>query len=179
MTAKKLTTKKYFDDAYKALAKDLKGINVFELPKIEKVSVNVGTGKFDKSDIKKIGDYIEALTGQSPQLFASRMAINGFNLKKGQITGVSATLRGEKAEDFLFNFVHISLPRTKDFQGLNPGAFDTKKISYSAGIPTAGIFPQIGFSALPLFGLQVNIVFKKGGENNKIFLDKLGFPFKK
>lgn len=174
-----LNTKKYFEDAMTALKAELKDVNPYEIPDISSVSINVGTGKFEKSEIKEIADHIEALTGQIPQQHASKKAINGFNLKKGQIIGVSVTLRGVKAKDFLMNLVHLSLPRTKDFRGIKAKSFNSNYSAYTLGIPYAGIFPQIGFNTKINFGLQANIVFKKADKNNQILLEKLGFPFKK
>lgn len=175
----KIDTNKYFDEANKAVQAELKDVNVFNLPAIEKISINVGTGKFEKNEIKDIIENLENLTGQIPQQHASNIAINGFKLRKGQINGVNVTLRGDRAKDFIFNLVQLSLPRTKDFRGIKADAFNSNFSSYSLGIPFAGIFPQIGFNIKTLFGLQVNITFKQADENNKILLEKLGFPFKK
>jgi large subunit ribosomal protein L5 len=81
--------------------------------------------------------------------------------------------------DFLVNLVYIALPRTRDFRGISSTSFDRNFKSYSLGIQNSSIFPVIGFDSSVNFGMQINIVFKTGSENNKKFLENLNFPFKK
>jgi len=75
--------------------------------------------------------------------------------------------------------VYLALPRTRDFKGVKSESFDSQKLTYSLGIPSASIFPTIGFSSTINFGLQINIVFKTQGEKNKILLEKANLPFVK
>lgn len=179
MSGIKLTSSDYFEEAYKTLEKELKIKNKFALPKIEKVVINAGIGKFDKSQKDEIVDALEKLTGQVPKKTTSRTSISGFKLRAGDLVGVTTTLRGQKMKDFVLNLVYLSLPRTKDFRGISSESWDKNFSTYSLGIRDASIFPQIGFNSKVNFGLQVNICFKEANQDNKKMLEKLKFPFKK
>jgi large subunit ribosomal protein L5 len=180
MTAIQLTAQDYYKQAQEATAKELGG-NVFALPRITKVVINVGIGKFkaEKSQQDEILDLVEKLTGQLPKKTNSKKAISGFKLRPGELVGVTVTLRGKKMQDFLLNLVYLSLPRTKDFKGIKTTSWDDKFAAYSLGIPDASIFPQIGFNTKVNFGLQVNVAFAEPGEKNMVLLKNLKFPFHK
>jgi large subunit ribosomal protein L5 len=120
---------------------------------------------------------LEKLTGQLPKMVQTGKSIAGFKIRKGDVNSAMVTLRGKKMLDFLLLLVYIALPRTKDFRGVKRDAFDKQYRTYNLGIPNASIFPQIGFDSSVQFGLQINIVFKQPGENNKLLLEKLNFPF--
>lgn len=179
MSKKKLSAREYFKTTYQALAKELKVKNPFALPRIKKVSINTGVGKFEKKEIEDVANYLQKLTGQKPKMIGSALSINGFKVRKGEINGAAVTLRGKKMEDFILNLIYLSLPRTKDFKGIKKAAFDPNFGSFSVGVPSATIFPQVGFDATVNFGLQVNIIFRNKTEDNKVLLEKLDFPFKK
>lgn len=178
MPALKLTSHDYYTNAQKAVAEELK-LNLFATPRITKIVINVGIGKFkdEKSQQEEVIDLLQKLTGQTPRKIHSKEAISGFKLKAGDLVGLQVTLRGKKVHDFLLNLVYLSLPRTKDFKGIKRNAWDSKFASYSIGIPDASIFPQIGFNAKINFGLQATICFAQGTENNVQLLEKLNFPF--
>jgi large subunit ribosomal protein L5 len=177
----KITTKSYFDEADKAIKAELKDVNALALPSIDKVVINSGVGKFkeDKSALDEIEDAFAKLSAQTPKRSKSKVAISAFKLRAGQDIGISVTLRGKKAKDFILNLVYLALPRTKDFKGIPGNAWTSDFTTYTVGIKDAGIFPQIGFNGKNTFGLQVNIVFKQPSEHNKAYLEKLKFPFKK
>ena len=82
-------------------------------------------------------------------------------------------------QDFILNLVYVALPRSRDFKGIKDTSFDSKARSYSLGLPSATIFPIIGFDIPVKFGMQINVVFKNDGIENKQLLQKLNFPFKK
>ena len=179
MTAIQLSTQQYFDDAYTALKKEMGTENQFALPKIEKIVINTGVGKFEKGQREEIVDLLERLTGQIPKQIQASTSVSAFKLRAGELNGVAVTLRGQKMKDFLLNLVYISLPRTKDFKGLKKTSWTNDHSTYSIGISDASIFPQIGFNAKVNFGLQVNISFVEGSENNVKLLEALNFPFQK
>ncbi len=176
----KLKSKENYTNNVESLIKELK-LNKFEAPQIEKISINVGIGDY-KNDSKARADiekYVYSLAGQKPKVIASRLSIAGFKLRKGEPVGMQLTLRGQKMYDFLVNLVYLALPRTRDFRGISSSSFDKNYKSYSLGIPNTSVFPAIGFDSTVNFGMQINIVFKTGSENNKKFLEQLNFPFKK
>lgn len=180
-TALKISSQEYLNKAYQELAKQHKDKNVFDLSAIDKVSINVGVGDY-KNDSKARADiesYLNKLTGQKPKTVASKVNIAGFKLRKGEPVGFALTLRGKKMHDFLLHLIYIALPRSRDFKGIKATAFDARYRSYSLGIPTAAIFPVIGFDISVRFGMQINVVFKQDGEANKELLHTLNFPFSK
>ena len=153
--------------------------NVFNHPKIDKISLNAGVGRLENKDKEEVFKYLLDLTGQKPKKVITKKSIASFKLRKGDLVGISVTLRGKKAYNFLLNLVYLALPRTRDFKGVKSESFDSQKLTYSLGIPSASIFPTIGFSSTINFGLQINIVFKTQGEKNKILLEKANLPFVK
>jgi large subunit ribosomal protein L5 len=154
-------------------------VNIFDLPKIDKISINIGVGKYENKDKALIAEYLEKIVCQKPKMVKSTKSISNFKLRAGDINGISVTLRGQKAFDFILMLVYVALPRIRDFKGLKTTAFDANHAAYSLGIPSASIFPHIGFDAGINFGMQCNIVFKTQSENNMMMLKALSFPFNK
>lgn len=173
----RLETKSYYSNAREEVKKELKGVNPFALPQIEKIIINAGVGKFDNKQRQEVATYLEKLTGQLPKVVQTTKSIAGFKTRKGDNNAVMVTLRGKKMLDFLLLLVYIALPRTKDFRGVKKEAFDKNFQTYNLGIANASIFPQIGFDSSVQFGLQINIVFKQPTQNNILLLEKLHFPF--
>jgi len=170
-------------EAFATLKDSLGLTNVMQTPTIEKIVVNVGTGSRGKRD-RKANEFIQGrlatITGQKPADRKARMSIAGFKSREGDIVGQSVTLRGERMRSFFDKLVHIALPRTKDFRGL-----DTKSIdgmgNLTIGIKEHTIFPETGDEELSnVFGLSITIVTtaqdKKSAE---AYLRYLGVPFKK
>ncbi|NJK71274.1 MAG: hypothetical protein HC932_03415 [Thermales bacterium] len=118
------------------------------------------------------------MTGQKPKVVQSKVSVAGFKLRKGEPIGMVLTLRGKRMYDFLLNLVFLSLPRTRDFRGIPDSSFDKEYKSYSLGIRSSSVFPLIGFDTGINFGMQINLVFNQGREENKKLLQKLNFPFK-
>jgi large subunit ribosomal protein L5 len=177
----KLNSNEYYINAKNSLKVELPDSNIFSVSDIEKVSINVGLGKY-KNDSKArqdIESYISAATGQLPKVVESKVSIAGFKLRKGEPVGLIVTLRGKKMKDFLINLIYLSLPRTRDFKGIKNTSFDANFQSYSLGIESASIFPLVGFDLSTSFGMQINITFKNKDRNNKRFLELLNFPFVK
>ena len=175
----KINSQDYYTSAKKALGKEFSDLNIFSLPDIQKVSINIGLGKY-KNDTKarqEIENYIGVATGQKPKIVDSKLSIAGFKLRKGEPVGLVVTLRGKKMKDFLTSLIYLALPRTRDFKGIKKTSFDGNFHSYSLGIESASIFPLVGFDLLTPFGMQINITFKNKDANNKKFLELLNFPF--
>jgi large subunit ribosomal protein L5 len=174
-----LDTNAYVENAYKELSSMYPDTNIFALPRVDKVVINVGVGKYDNKQKQDIADYLTKLTSQTPKKVMSKVSIASFKVRKGDIVGLVVTLRGKKAMDFLLHLVYIALPRTRDFRGIKSASFDKNNSCYSLGIENVSIFPAIGFDTTVDFGMQINVSFKESNPGNKALLQKLSFPFKK
>jgi len=156
--------------------------NDFQIPKITAVSVNIGAGMAKDSEeyLKNAINDLTSITGQKPKINKSRKSIAGFKLREGQVVGLSVTLRGQRMYDFIERLVSVSLPRIRDFRGINDKSFD-KQGNYSIGIKEHTIFPEIKFDNVKeTFGMQVNITTTaKNPEEGKKLLELFGFPFTK
>jgi large subunit ribosomal protein L5 len=173
---------KFNTEMVPAMKKELALSNIWQVPKIEKVVVSSGIGEYkeDSGMVDKATNIIAKITGLKPKVNKSRKAVSAFKLRIGQPVGLTVTLRGEKAYDFIDRLVNISIPRIRDFRGLKLTAFD-KTGNYSIGIKDSSIFPEIKMEeALNAFGLQINIKStSKDPAKTLVMLKKLGFPFQK
>jgi len=154
--------------------------NAMQVPKVTKVVINVGVGKFkeDKKKIDAIVSDIAKISGQAPVQTKARKSIAGFKVRENQIVGITVTLRGYRMYSFLDKLVNVALPRVRDFQGLS-AQFDGRG-NYQLGMKEQLVFPEISASALDnIFGLQVTVVTNAGkDEPAKELLKLMGFPFK-
>ncbi len=159
--------------------------NVYQVPIIEKIVVNLGIGKIlsqakDKEKmLKEIEKDISLITGQKPSLRKSRKAISAFKLRKGMPVGLKVTLRGQRMYDFLDRLINIYLPRVRDFRGLSLNLFDEQG-NLNIGFKDLSPFPEIGLKKL-IFGLEVSIVIRRAKNKEQAieFLRLLGLPLKK
>jgi large subunit ribosomal protein L5 len=179
MSALKINSMSYYADAVTKTATELKIKNTMAAPRITKVSLNIGMGKYDNKQKQEIIKYLEKLTGQTPKAVKSKMSVAGFKLRKNELVACQVTLRGKKAKDFLVNLIFLGLPRTRDFRGIKSTSFDSTYSTYSVGIENTSIFPAIGFDIPFNFGLQVNVSFATPTKDNVELLKNLNFPFKK
>lgn len=179
MTPIQLNSQTYYDSAHQSLTQDNPTVNQFALAGLDKICINVGVGKYEPKEKNDIAIYLQKLTGQKPKQVASRVSIAGFKLRKGEIVGLTVTLRGKRMYDFLLHLVYIALPRSRDFKGVKQQAFDKHQVCYSLGIENSSIFPTVGFDSSVSFGMQINLVFKSGSDLNRDLLTKLQFPFSK
>jgi large subunit ribosomal protein L5 len=179
MSAIKLSSKDYYSQAKEEIKTVYPEKNIFDLPEIEKISINVGMGKYEQKQKNLIEQYLEKLTAQKPKVVKSRVSLAGFKLRKGDNVALTVSLRGKKVEDFLLTLIYLALPRTRDFRGTKKTSFTADYSCYSIGIENASIFPIVGFGTDVNFGMQINIVFKKPTEDNIVLLEKLNLPFKK
>ena len=156
--------------------------NLFEVPKLEKICVNMGLGAAVQEP-KLIDEALEELAiiaGQRPKVCRARKSIAAFKLRAGMPIGVMVTLRKDRMYDFLSKLVNIALPRVRDFRGVSPKGFDGNG-NYSMGINEHLIFPEIDYDKIDrIRGLNITIVTSaKTDEEGKELLSLIGMPFKK
>jgi large subunit ribosomal protein L5 len=179
MSSITINSAQYYKDAVKKTADQLNIKNLFEAPSIKKISINIGVGKFENKQKQEIANHLEALTGQKPKFTKAKISVAGFKVRKNENVGLSLTLRGKAAQDFIIQLVYLGLPRTRDFRGIKSTSFDSKLSTYSIGVENTSIFPSIGFDVPFTFGMQVNVNFAIAGQANLELLKNLNFPFKK
>ena len=173
--------KRRYDEELRARLKDELGLaTVMQVPRIEKVTLNMGVGEA-KTDAKQLDSAIEELTiiaGQRAQVRRARKSIAGFKIRDGMPIGARVTLRGARMWDFIDRLISIALPRIRDFRGLNPGSFDGRG-NYSLGIREQLIFPEIDYDQIAAVrGLDVAITTSAESDDHaRALLSALGFPF--
>ncbi|MBN1619037.1 50S ribosomal protein L5 [Candidatus Dojkabacteria bacterium] len=162
------------------LYKELKLKNVMEIPTLKKIVINTGlnTDNTDKTDIEALTQDLAMLSGQKPVLTKAKKAISGFKLRKGDVVGLTVTLRGNRMWEFLDKIVNVVFPRTKDFRGISSKSFDGNG-NYTIGIKEHTVFPEVDSNAVTkLRGMEVTLVISTNkDEYAKAFLLKFGFPF--
>jgi large subunit ribosomal protein L5 len=173
---------KYMKVAVPALKTEFKYTNPHQVPRIEKVVVSAGVGRAvsDSKHLETAAGMISHVTGQHPVTTVAKKSIASFKLREGNKVGVTVTLRGTRAEEFLDLLVGVVLPRVRDFRGISDTAFDPFG-NYSLGINDHSIFPQIAFEDIGATqGLQINIVTTaKSAPEGKRLLELMGFPFRR
>ena len=156
--------------------------NVMQIPKLEKIVINVGAGEArDNSKvIDSIMNDIAAITGQKPVVCIARKSVANFKIREGMKIGVKVTLRGEKMYEFLDRLLNIALPRVRDFRGINPNSFDGRG-NYNLGIKEQLIFPEIDYDKIDkVRGMDICLVTSaKTDEEAKELLAEFGAPFAK
>ena len=165
----------------KELKDELKLKNIFQVPNIEKISVNMGFGKFkdNKEFVEEAKNDIASITGQMPSKRLSKESISNFKLREGDLIGYAVTLRGMKAWDFLEKVTRSVMPAVRDFRGLSRKSFDGQG-NYSFGIKEHFVFPEINPDKVKhIKSLQINIKSSVRDDNSlETLLEKIGFPFK-
>ena len=157
--------------------------NVHQVPKFEKIVVSVGIGKNkdDKRYYEAVRNTLTKITGQSPIDRLAKKSIATFKIRAGlNRVGICVTLRGARMYEFLDRFVNVSLPRVRDFHGVNPKAFD-KSGNFNLGVVEQSIFPELTFEETQiLHGLQITFVISGGDASySRALLEKFGIPFEK
>ncbi len=150
------------------------------MPRLEKVIVSVGIGKIadNQKFVQTVISNLKAITGQKPIIRKAHKAISGFKVRVGDHVGLMVTLRNERMYDFLNKLANITLPRLRDFRGINPKSFDNKG-NLTIGIKEHLVFPEISHEAENIHGLEVSIVIKADTKKDAQKLIKvLGFPLK-
>lgn len=173
---------KYKDEIVPALLKKFQYDSIMEVPKLEKVVVNIGVGdatsntKFMQEAVKEL----TAITGQKPVVAKARKSIATFKLREGMEIGCKVTLRGERMYQFLSKLFNVALPRVRDFRGVSKTAFDGRG-NYTLGVKEQLIFPEIEYeNVVKTRGMDIVIVTTaKSDEEAKELLTLLGMPFAK
>jgi len=175
-------SKLYLEQYAKELQKELKLANIHQVPRLEKIVVNVGLGraKDDKHLMDVATNTLRKITGQQPNQTTAHKSIASFKLREGNKIGLKLTLRGDRMYEFLDRFINIVLPRLRDFHGVSPRAFD-KSGNYSIGLTDQSVFPELSYEETTTpHGLQVVLVIRGGSPaSNRILLEKFGMPFEK
>lgn len=173
---------KYTNEVVSALMERFQYSNIMEVPKLEKVIINMGIGeardnpKILESAVKEL----EIIAGQKPVITKAKKSIANFKLREGMKVGTKVTLRGERMYDFLDKLMNIALPRVRDFRGVNDTSFDGRG-NYALGIKEQLIFPEIEYDMVDAIrGLDIVVVTTANtDEEARVFLEKMGMPFKK
>jgi large subunit ribosomal protein L5 len=173
---------RYNNEIVPALRKTFELKNVMQVPRIEKVVVNIGMGEAldnPKSLEAAVSDLV-IITGQKPVMNKARKSIANFKLREGRLIGTKVTLRGERMWAFLDRLMNTALPRVRDFRGVSPNAFDGRG-NYTLGLTDQLIFPEIEYDKIDkLRGMEVTIVTSaKNDDQARVMLQLLGMPFKK
>ena len=164
------------------LQKELQVKNVMQIPKLEKIVVNIGQGaavqnvKILEAAVKDL----QVVTGQKPMIRKARKSIAGFKLREGMPIGCSVTLRGHKMYEFLDRLINIAIPRIRDFRGVSPKGFDGRG-NFSLGVREQIVFPEIDYDKVDkIRGVGITIVTSANDDvKGKALLDKFNFPFRK
>ncbi|MFK7161568.1 50S ribosomal protein L5 [Marinospirillum sp. MEB164] len=175
--------KKLYQEEVAAKLKQELGLkNVMEVPRITKITLNMGVGEAlnDKKLMENAVADLEKLSGQKPIVTKARKSIAGFKVREGWPIGCKVTLRAERMWEFLDRLVDISIPRIRDFRGLNPKSFDGRG-NYSMGVREQIIFPEIDYDKVDkVRGLDITITTTaRNNDEGRALLTALGFPFKK
>ena len=173
---------KYTNEIVDAMIKKFGYKNIMEVPKLDKIVVNMGVGEA-KENAKVLDSAVrdmEIITGQKAVLTKAKKSVANFKLREGMAIGCKVTLRGEKMYEFADRLINLALPRVRDFRGVNPNAFDGRG-NYSMGIKEQLIFPEINYDKVDTIK-GMNIVFTttaKTDEEAAALLAGLGLPFEK
>ena len=172
----------YNKEIVKSLMKQFKYSSTMEVPKLEKIVINMGVGEAarDEKFIEAAVKDLETIAGQKPVITKARKSIAGFKIREGQAIGCKVTLRGENMYNFMEKLIRIALPRVRDFRGISKTAFDGKG-NYTLGIKEQLIFPEIDYDQV-LQVIGMDIVFVTTAKNNEealALLNAFGLPHRK
>ena len=173
---------RYTEEIVPVLMQSLNLTNVMEVPRVQKVVVNIGVGEA-LDNAKALDAAVEDLTqivGQKPVITKARKSIANFKLREGRAIGVKVTLRGERMWSFLDRLMNVALPRVRDFRGVSANSFDGRG-NYTLGLREQLVFPEIDYDKIDkVRGLEVSIVTTaKTDEEGRELLRMLGMPFRK
>jgi large subunit ribosomal protein L5 len=171
----------YVDEIRPALTKEFGYKNPMELPKLEKIVLNMGVGEAvnDSKKVKSAAADLERIAGQKPVITHARKSIAGFKVREGMALGVKVTLRQARMYEFLDRLVNIALPRVRDFRGLNPKSFDGAG-NYAMGIKEHIIFPEINYDQVDqVWGMDIVVcTTAKTDDEARALLKAFNFPFR-
>ena len=172
----------YKNDVAPALMKKFNYKSVMQIPKLDKIVINVGCGdaKDNSKVIANVAEELALITGQKAVPCAARKSVANFKVREGMPIGVKVTLRGEKMYEFVDRLFNVALPRVRDFRGINPNAFDGRG-NYALGIKEQLIFPEIDYDKIDkVRGMDIIMVTTaKTDEEARELLTLMGAPFEK
>jgi large subunit ribosomal protein L5 len=172
---------RYREELVSRLKDELGLSNVMQVPRPEKVVVNMGTGDAprDAKIIEGATKDLTTITGQKPAICRARKSLATFKIREGMPVGVATTIRGDRMWDFLDRLLSIVLPRIRDFRGLNPRSFDGKG-NYTFGVTEQLVFPEIDYDDIDATrGMDITIVTSATSDDEgRALLQALGFPFR-
>ena len=172
-----------YDAEIRAALKESLGLdNVMQVPRLDKIVLNMGVGAAvgQPSLLEGAVKDLTTISGQKPLVTKAKKSIAGFKLREGNAIGAKVTLRGARMWEFLDRLISLAIPRIRDFRGLNPDAFDGRG-NYTFGVTEQLIFPEIDYDAIDApRGMDITIVTTaKTNAEGKALLDAFGFPFKR
>ena len=171
----------YNNEIKDALIKEFNYASVMEVPKLEKIVVNIGVGDGSHDDklIEAARKDLETITGQHAVITKAKKSIAGFKLREGQSIGTKVTLRGDAMYNFMEKLIKIALPRVRDFRGVSPKSFDGKG-NFTMGVKEQLIFPEINYDdVLKVRGMDIVIVTTaKSNDEARSLLKAFGMPFR-
>jgi large subunit ribosomal protein L5 len=173
---------RYQKELVPALQKSLALDNVMEVPRLKKITLNIGIGKA-MAEAKALDGAVQDLTiisGQKPVVTKARKSIANFKLREGVAIGVKVTLRGDRMWSFFDRLVNLALPRVRDFRGISPDSFDGRG-NYTLGLNEQLVFPEIQYDNIEsVRGLEISIgTTAKNDEQGRALLQALGMPFRR
>jgi large subunit ribosomal protein L5 len=173
---------KYNEDIRSALQSQLELGNVMEVPRLEKIVVNVGAGAAvdNKGLLEKVVTDLTVICGQKPIITKAKKSIAGFKLREGNPIGVKVTLRGDNMWEFFDRLITLAIPRIRDFRGLPSKSFDGRG-NYTFGVTEQLIFPEIDYDKVDASrGMDITIVTTaRNDAEGRALLDAFGFPFRR
>jgi len=173
---------KYNNEVKKALMEKFQYNSIMQVPKLEKIVLNMGLGdcKDNRKALELAVKELETIAGQKPVITKARKSIANFKVREGMPVGAKVTLRGERMYEFLDRIINIALPRVRDFRGINPNSFDGRG-NYSIGVKEQLIFPEINYDNVEkIRGMDIIFVTtSKTDEEARELLKLMGMPFSK
>ncbi len=173
---------RYNEEIVPALMKEFSYQSVMQVPRLEKISVNIGLGEAlqNSKALEAAAGDLAIMTGQKPVITKARNSIAAFKLREGMAIGAMVTLRGNRMWDFLDRLINVVLPRQRDFQGISPDSFDGRG-NYSLGLREQLVFPEINYDKVDkIRGLEVTIVTTAtSDEEARRMLALMDMPFKR
>ncbi|HEX2041175.1 MAG TPA: 50S ribosomal protein L5 [Acidimicrobiales bacterium] len=175
--------KRRYDEELRAALQEKLGLgNVMQVPRLEKIVVNMGVGRATQqpSLLEGAVEDLTAITGQKPLVTRARRSIAAFKLREGNAIGAKVTMRGDRMWEFLDRLISIAIPRIRDFRGLPPNAFDGRG-NYTFGVDEQLIFPEINYDKIDTVrGMDITIVTTATDDaGGRALLDAFGFPFRR
>ena len=172
-----------YDTEIRAALKDTLGLgNIMQVPRLEKIVLNMGVGAAvaQPSLLEGAVKDLTTIAGQKPVITRAKKSIAGFKLREGNAIGAKVTLRGARKWEFLDRLISLAIPRIRDFRGLNPNAFDGRG-NYTFGVTEQLIFPEVDYDSIDApRGMDITIVTTATSDaEGKALLDAFGFPFKR